>query len=226
MQSQQRHGVPIALHLESHLPELVRDETRLTIIESSPRDSSRHLTAEFQETFCASGLSSNRKEPTDESERPNDANTQLLRARHQPGFRNRALWNANCGCLPVLSVEGKVSGVITDRDICVALGTRNQVAGEVTVAEVISGKLYCCAPEDEIHLVLQRFGEARVRRLPVDGRDGSLIGVISIDDILLRAENRGLGKEPELSTDEVIRTFRSIVQRRAPEIPATRTVAA
>jgi hypothetical protein len=54
----------------------------------------------------------------------------------------------------------------------------------------------------------------------------SLIGVLSIDDILSRAEPKGFGKEPELSTDEAIRSFRSITQRPAPEISATRTVAA
>ncbi len=135
------------------------------------------------------------------------------------------MWNANCGCLPVLSAEGKISGVITDRDICVALGTRNRVAGEVTVGEVISGKVHSCAPEDEIHLALQTFREARVRRLPVVGRDGALVGVLSMDDILSRADHKGLGKERSLSTDEVIRTFRSIAQR-VPEVVTTRTAAA
>jgi len=142
------------------------------------------------------------------------------------GSATELMWNANCGCLPVLSVDGKVSGVITDRDICVALGTRNRVVGEITVAEVMSDKLYCCAPEGEVHLSLETFRRGKVRRLPVVARDGSLIGVLSIDDILSRAEPRGLGREPELSTDEAIRTFRSITQRRAPEISATRTVAA
>ena len=142
------------------------------------------------------------------------------------GSATELMWNANCGFLPVVSVDGKVSGVVTDRDICVALGTRNRVAGDVTVAEVMSDKLYCCAPEDEIHLALETFGEARVRRLPVVARDGSLIGVLSIDDILSRAEARKLGNEPELSTEEAIRTFRSIAQRRATEVAATLTVAA
>jgi CBS domain-containing protein len=141
------------------------------------------------------------------------------------GSATELMWNANCGCLPVLSVDGKLSGVITDRDICVALGTRNRVAGEVTVAEVMSDKLHCCAPEDEVHLALETFRKAKVRRLPVVARDGALVGVLSIDDILSRAEPKGHGREPELSTDEAIRTFRSITQRRAPEISATRTVA-
>ena len=53
------------------------------------------------------------------------------------------MWTANCGFLPVQSADGKVIGAITDRDICIALGTRNRLAGEVTVAEVLSGRLGC-----------------------------------------------------------------------------------
>jgi CBS domain-containing protein len=67
------------------------------------------------------------------------------------GSATELMWNANCGFLPVESADGKVIGVITDRDICVALGTRNRPAGEVTVAQVLTGKLYSCAPDDEIH---------------------------------------------------------------------------
>jgi CBS domain-containing protein len=142
------------------------------------------------------------------------------------GSATELMWNANCGCLPVLSAEGKVSGVITDRDICMALGTRNRFAGDVTVAEVMSPKLYFCAPEDDIHQALQTLGEAKVRRLPVVGQDGSLCGVLSVDDILSHAEPKALGREPELSTDEVIRTFRAIVPRRVPQNVATHSVAA
>ena len=43
------------------------------------------------------------------------------------------MWEHNCGQLPVVNHEGKVSAVITDRDICIALGTRNQRACELKV---------------------------------------------------------------------------------------------
>lgn len=92
----------------------------------------------------------------------------------------------HCDFLPVLSSEGKVSGVITYRDICTALETRGLSAGEVTVADVISGDLYFCSPEDEVRLALETMWEAKVRRLPVTAQNGALLGVISRDDILSR----------------------------------------
>jgi CBS domain-containing protein len=142
------------------------------------------------------------------------------------GSATELMWNANCGFLPVESADGKVVGVITDRDICVALGTRNRPAGEVTVAEVLTGKLHSCSPEDDIHMALQTLKDATVRRLPVVSHDGALVGVLSMDDILQRAEPTSRGKQPELSSDEVVRTFRSITQRRVAQVVAARTAAA
>lgn len=134
------------------------------------------------------------------------------------GSATELMWNANCGFLPVEAADGKVIGVITDRDICIALGTTGRSSGDVTVAEVMSGKLCSCAPDDDIYVALQTLRERKVRRLPVIAADGSLVGVISMDDILLRTEPLSLGKEPELSSDEVVRTFRAITQRQVPVI--------
>ncbi len=136
------------------------------------------------------------------------------------------MWNANCGFLPVEASNGKVIGVVTDRDICIALGTRSRLAGDVLVGEVMSSKLWYCAPDDEIHVALQTMKDGRVRRLPVVAKDGSLVGVISMDDILLRTEPMSLGKEPELSSDEVVRTYRAIMQRQVPQVVARKAAVA
>jgi CBS domain-containing protein len=142
------------------------------------------------------------------------------------GSATELMWNANCGFLPVQASDRKVMGVITDRDICIALGTRSRLAGDVLVGEVMSGKLCSCAPDDEIHVALQTMKEGRVRRLPVVAKDGFLVGVISMDDILLRTEPMSLGKEPELSSDEVVRTYRAITQRQVPQVVAQKAAAA
>jgi len=142
------------------------------------------------------------------------------------GSATELMWNADCGFLPVQTPDGKVIGVITDRDICIALGTRGRLAGDIVVGEVMSGKLYSCAPDDDIHLALQTMKEGKVRRLPVNAQKGSLVGVISMDDILLRAEPMSLGREPELSSDEVVRAYRAITQRQVPQVVAKQLAAA
>ena len=48
------------------------------------------------------------------------------------------LWRADCGVLPVIDQDRKLIGIITDRDICIALGTRDRPASEVVVDEVMT----------------------------------------------------------------------------------------
>jgi predicted transcriptional regulator len=107
--------------------------------------------------------------------------------------------------------------VVTDRDICIALGTRNRLPGDVSVSEVMSGRLFACSPDDDVHIALRLMQEGGVRRLPVLGAHDTLVGVISMDDLLLRAETPGIGKRSESSIEEVVRTYRAIDQRRVPQ---------
>ena len=99
------------------------------------------------------------------------------------------LWDADCGILPV--VEGrKLVGVVTDRDMYIALATRNKPASQITVGDVTSGAVWACGPDDEVQVALDTMKTRRVRRLPVV-EAGALIGVISMNDIVLAA---GAGK--------------------------------
>jgi len=142
------------------------------------------------------------------------------------GSATELMWTGNCGFLPVVGSDEKVVGIITDRDICVALGTRGRPSGEVTVSEVMSQKVYACAPEDEIHLALRAMRDGHVRRLPVITKAGALVGVISMDDVLLRAEAPSLGKASELSSEEIVKTFRAINTRQLPQAVATKSAVA
>ena len=74
-------------------------------------------------------------------------------------------------------------------------------------------------------MALQTMKEGKVRRLPVIAKKGSLVGVISMDDILLRTEPTSLGKQPELSSDEVVRAYRAITQRQVPQVVAKQAAA-
>jgi CBS domain-containing protein len=142
------------------------------------------------------------------------------------GSATELMWTGNCGFLPVVGNDGKVVGIITDRDICVALGTRGLPSGNVTVADVMSSNVYSCSPGDDIHVALRAMREGHVRRLPVISKEDVLVGVLSMDDILLRAEAPSLGKTPELSSEEIVKTYRAINERQLPQAVATKSVAA
>jgi len=134
------------------------------------------------------------------------------------GEATQLMWTGNCGFLPVLGDDGRVCGVVTDRDICVALGTRSKLAGDVSVGEVASTKVYSCSPEEEIHVALLTMRDGHVRRLPVIDADGKAVGVLSMDDILLHARPTSSGQIAELSAEEVVRTLKAIPHRDLPEV--------
>ena len=66
------------------------------------------------------------------------------------GAAAEIMWNHNCGILPVVSPQQSVVGVITDRDMCMAMATRNRLPGQVTVQEVSSVVIYSCQPDDDV----------------------------------------------------------------------------
>jgi CBS domain-containing protein len=124
------------------------------------------------------------------------------------------MWDSDCGALPVLNAQGKVMGMITDRDICMATATKNRPPSEITVWETISGKAYTCRMSDDVHTAIDIMKRERVRRLPVVDEEDVLQGVISMNDfILLAGETKG-GKAPAISCEDVARTMKAISAHR------------
>lgn len=120
------------------------------------------------------------------------------------------MWENDCGTLPVLGVEGRVVGMVTDRDICFGTTTKNLAPSEVSVGEVITGQVYACSPDDDVRDALKTMRRERVRRLPVVGADGTLQGIISMNDVVLSAEQPSDGLAPELSYGDVVETYKAI----------------
>ena len=125
------------------------------------------------------------------------------------------MWENDCGVLPVLAETGEVTGILTDRDICIAQGTRNRLPSEITVREVMGTSPLICKPTDDIRSALQIMREAKVRRLPVVGENGVLEGVVSISDIVLSAR-RGLvmaGSTTGVSNGDLVTALQAICSR-------------
>jgi CBS domain-containing protein len=131
---------------------------------------------------------------------------------------SRLMFENDCGVLPVLDSSGTVIGMITDRDIAMAVGIRNRIPSEITVFEVKPDprELYACAPEDDIHAALQTMREQEVRRLPVVN-GGQLRGILCLNEIALNASKRG-----DLSYEDVVDTLKAVCAHRL----ARQTVAA
>ena len=128
----------------------------------------------------------------------------------------RLMWEADCGIVPVVAEGGKVVGLITDRDICMAAMTKGRNESSIAIEDVISGKLFTCKADDDIHTALNTMGENKVRRLPVVAADGRLQGMLSMNDVVLKAAETSDQKAPELSYLDVVNAYKSICQHRLP----------
>jgi CBS domain-containing protein len=126
------------------------------------------------------------------------------------------MWGYDCGILPVVADDGKVIGAITDRDICMAVATRNQLASEIKVSEVMSGAIHACRAADDVKQALKVMEREQVRRLPIVNNDGKLQGILSIRDIVLRAEDGHGKRHSELSHEDTVGALKAICADRRP----------
>jgi CBS domain-containing protein len=127
------------------------------------------------------------------------------------GIVTRMFWEQGCGALPVVE-NGRAIGIITDRDVSIALGTRNAKAGETLVRDVALPKVFFCLSEDNIHTALNTMRAQQVRRLPVVNQEGALEGILSLDDIVLFAGDKATD---DLTYRDVVDAMKSIYEHPA-----------
>jgi len=80
-------------------------------------------------------------------------------------------------------------GVLTDRDIVLAVVSPDAAAGKLYAGDVMSTPALVANGADDVWLLAKRMRLHGVRRLPVVGDDGGLIGIVSLDDLLHAAAN-------------------------------------
>jgi CBS domain-containing protein len=125
------------------------------------------------------------------------------------------MWNADCGVLPVVE-NGKLAGIITDRDISIALGTRNLRASDVVVRDVATHNVQTCEPDADVHAAMSVMRRAKVRRLPVLD-DGKLQGILALNDIVEAVDR----KQRDIDYEEVMNTMKAICEHRGHKHPAS-----
>jgi CBS domain-containing protein len=132
------------------------------------------------------------------------------------GHAVELMWLRNCGMLPVVGADRKLIGVVTDRDICVAMGTRNRLPGELNVGEIATQKVFTCKPSDELLEALHTMADNHVRRLPVVDDEGVPQGVLSMDDVIVHGDLNKRKGSSDLPSDEIIRSLKTLFGQKLP----------
>lgn len=124
---------------------------------------------------------------------------------------------SNRGALPVLDKDHKVIGIVTDRDICLSLASKNKKSSsELSVKEILpaQAKVHTIKPEDSITDALKEMRKNKIGRLPVTDKEGKLKGMISVNTLL----SHTLSQKAELGTisakdENLAKTIKALFDR-------------
>ncbi len=101
----------------------------------------------------------------------------------------RALTQYNIGMLPVCGYDGRLCGLVTDRDIVTRCLASGKDPARTTVAQVMTGRIVTGKPDMEAPDAAALMGKEQVRRLPVV-ENGKLCGMVSLGDLANREESQ------------------------------------
>ncbi|WP_458113388.1 CBS domain-containing protein [Arthrobacter sp. R1-13] len=105
----------------------------------------------------------------------------------------RMMMDLDCGSLPICGDDGKLKGMITDRDIvlkCVAAG---RDPGEMMARELATGKPHWVDADANIDEAIEMMERYQIRRLPVIA-DHKMVGIISQGDIARNYSEEKVGE--------------------------------
>jgi CBS domain-containing protein len=133
----------------------------------------------------------------------------------------RIMWERDCGAVPVVNDRGRVVGMITDRDICIAAYFQGEPLSQIRVADVMSRELSTVRPEDDVTRAEHVMREHQIRRLPVVADGQLLVGILSVGDLALRVPQASGTRQPA-ETQELLQVFSAVSEPRVSAEPGRR----
>jgi CBS domain-containing protein len=95
----------------------------------------------------------------------------------------KILADRKIGALLVTGAGGRLTGIVSERDIVRALAEFGGGALQLPLTEVMTRKVVTCAPGDTVSVLMERMTAGKFRHLPVMD-DADLVGIISIGDVV------------------------------------------
>ena len=93
----------------------------------------------------------------------------------------RLLARHNVGALPVCTAEGRLKGMVTDRDIVLRCVAADENPERMKVSEIMTRRVISVGEEEEAKIATELMAREQIRRLPVE-KDGKVIGMVSLAD--------------------------------------------
>jgi CBS domain-containing protein len=87
------------------------------------------------------------------------------------------------GAVPVVNGQGRLIGIISERDVVHGIAEHGEAVTSLTVERLMTREVKTCSPEDAIVELMEVMTLQRIRHLPVV-RNGALLGIVSIGDVV------------------------------------------
>jgi CBS domain-containing protein len=110
----------------------------------------------------------------------------------------RLMWEYDCGIVPVVDNDGRLAGVVTDRDICMAAYTQGHPLAAIPVWTAMAKRVVALHVDDTVEQAEHLMRESQIRRLPVMDSEHRPVGIISMNDLARLADEhprRGIDRE-------------------------------
>ncbi|MCL2568499.1 MAG: CBS domain-containing protein [Oscillospiraceae bacterium] len=111
----------------------------------------------------------------------------------------RLLYRHNIGSLPVCGEDGRLRGIVTDRDIVLRCVAAENDPATTLVKEIMSKGVVSVSPNDDVRVATRIMAAEQVRRLPVIS-DGKVVGMVSLGDL---AKTRSFDMEASKALSEI-----------------------
>ena len=99
----------------------------------------------------------------------------------------KLMWEHDLGAVPIVNDDGRVVGMITDRDICMAVYTTGHSFHTMEVSRAMSDDVFSCSEEDTVEEAELLMSDKQIRRVPVVDGENRPIGMLSLNDIARHA---------------------------------------
>jgi CBS domain-containing protein len=107
----------------------------------------------------------------------------------------KVMASGDVGSVPVVK-DGRLVGIVTDRDLVVRVVAEGRDPGSTTVGEIASSDLETVAPDDDLDSALRKMASSKVRRLPVVEGD-QLVGIVAQADVARQGDDSETGQVVE-----------------------------
>lgn len=111
---------------------------------------------------------------------------------HEPlSVAAQKMWDHDCGALPVVGDDGRLVGILTDRDVCMSAWSKGQTLDSIRAEDAMAKQVFAVKPDQDVSRAERMMAEHQIRRVPVVDAGEKPVGIISMNDLAREAARAG-----------------------------------